>query len=354
MKKDASERDINVIDSEILSLINERYRRILDEVIDEHSPIQRSFDQEAKLLRSLEEANDGPLTSETLRAIFREIFSGSAALRRVPVVAYLGPEASFTELAAYERFGHSAKYSAKTSIADVFHDVETERADFGCVPIENSTEGAVNHTLDMFINSTVTICAETNIRIHHNLMANCDIADIQKVYSHAQVFGQCRNWLQEHLPQAECVEVGSTTKAAMTAVDEPNAAAVASRLAAELYKLNVLVERVEDNPDNITRFMVIGRDVPEPTDDDKTSLCFGIKDKVGALYECLIPFKEENITMTMIESRPSKRKNWEYSFFVDILGHVSDPRVDHALKRLAELSRFVKILGSYPRNGAAT
>jgi chorismate mutase/prephenate dehydratase len=307
-------------------------------------------EREKALLEKLEALNEGPMEDRTLRAIYREIMSGALALEHPLQVGYLGPQATFSHLAAMGKFGHSVKYEPKSNIADVFRDVETERLDYGCVPIENSTEGAVNHTLDMFTDSSVQICAEMNLRIHHNLIAKCEFSEIKKVLSHAQVLGQCKSWLHEHMTGVEIVEVASSTKAAGIAASEKGCAAIASILAAELYGLKILHEKIEDNAHNTTRFMVIGRQAPAPTGEDKTSICFSIKDRVGVLYDCLLPFKEEDITLTMIESRPSRRRKWEYFFFIDLLGHSSEEKIKRALEKLENLTQSLRILGSYPRS----
>ena len=345
-------QDIDRIDNRIIDLINRRYR--LAQKVGQWKRGQGLKvyvpEREKTLLDRLETLNPGPMTPTTLRAIYREIISGAIALEKPLTIAYLGPQATFTHLAALRRFGHAADFQPKLSIPDIFTDVETERADYGVVPVENSTEGAVNHTLDMFLNTGARICAEINMRIHHHLMAKGPMDKIRRVYSHAQVLGQTRSWLQTHLPGVELVETSSSTKAAETAAAEKHAAAVSSRLAAELYGLDILAEHIEDSAENTTRFLVIGRQDPKPTGDDKTSICYAIKDKVGALYETLLPFKQEKVTLTMIESRPSRRKNWEYCFFVDFIGHADDPVSQRVFEQLKEHCQFARILGSYPRS----
>jgi chorismate mutase/prephenate dehydratase len=344
--------NIDSIDRQIVSLINERYKYVKEVGKWKQDRAHAIYvpEREKALLEKLEAINDGPMEDKTLRAIYREIMSGALALEHPMQVGYLGPQATFSHLAAMGKFGHSVQYEPKSNIADVFRAVESERLDYGCVPIENSTEGAVNHTLDMFTDSSVQICAEMNLRIHHNLMAKCEMSEIKKVYSHAQVLGQCRIWLQENMPSVEIIEVASSTKAAEIASEEQGSAAIASALAAEIYKLKMLHEKIEDNAHNTTRFMVLGRQAPVPTGDDKTSICFSIKDRVGALYDCLLPFKEEEITLTMIESRPSRRRKWEYFFFIDLLGHSSEEKIKRALDKLGKLAQTLRILGSYPRS----
>lgn len=261
----------------------------------------------------------------------------------------MGPQASFSHLAALHKFGSAVSYNACESIAEVFLDVERNNSDYGVVPIENSIEGAVSYTLDMFMDSDLKICAEIILSITHNLLAKCSIKDAKKVYSNPQVFGQCRIWLQVNLPKAELIEVSSTTKAAQIASREKSSACIASILAAEVYNLKVLAEEIEDSPHNVTRFLVIAnKDVP-PTKDDKTSIMFSIKDKVGALHDMLVPFKKYKINLTKIESRPSKKKAWDYYFYLDLSGHRSEARITKALHELDVKCKFLKILGSYPR-----
>ena len=346
-------KGIDEIDEKIVTLINQRYELVKKIGEWKQSKSHEIYvpEREKSVLKRLEKLNKGPLTTKALRAIYCEIMSGAIALEKPLEIAYFGQEASFTHLASLAKFGHCASYTPKDTISDVFSDVETERLDYGVVPIENSTEGAVNHTLDMFINSSAKICAEINMRIHHNLIASCKAKEIKRIYSHAQVLGQCRRWLQENMGNVETIEVSSSARASERAKKEKGSAAIASSLAAEIYGLKIIAGNIEDNIDNTTRFMVIGHQEPRPTGDDKTSICYAIKDRVGALYDSLLPFKNENITLTMIESRPSKKKNWEYFFFVDLLGHISDDKISRAISEIEGMCKFVKILGSYPRSG---
>lgn len=351
MNIDELRREIDKLDSEIVRLLNHRYK-LVEKVGEWKKNCDHEIyvpEREKALLNKLEKINKGPMKNETLQAVYREIMSGALALEEALKIAYLGPSASFSELAAYSKFGRSVEYIPKTGISGVFHEVETGRADYGCIPIENSTEGAVNHTLDKFIGSNTKICAEINLRIHHILMGKCELCEIEKIYSHAQVFGQCRAWIQEHLSNAELIELASTARAAEKAAVEKNSAAIASTLAAELYGLNIIMENIEDNSENTTRFMIIGNQEPKATGDDKTSICFSVKDRVGILYESLLPFKNNGITLTMIESRPSRKRNWEYFFFVDVLGHRDDEKLSKAISELSEHCQFIRILGSYPR-----
>ena len=275
--------------------------------------------------------------------------SGSLALQNPPKISYFGPEATFTHIAALKKFGKSLEYIKCDSIADVFTEVQRDRADYGVVPIENSTEGAVNYTLDMFIDSGLKICSEEYLPIRHTLMSRLKkISSIKKVYSHEQVLAQCRIWLETNLPRAALVPVTSTTTAASLCTGRKMSAAIASELAAERYKLNVLARSIEDSLHNITRFLIIGKQETVPTGNDKTSIVFSMKDRVGALHDVLVPFKRNRINLTKIESRPSKKKAWKYYFFVDMQGHIKNKKVEQALSQLKNSCTYLKILGSYP------
>ena len=274
--------------------------------------------------------------------------SGSLGLEKKLKIAYLGPEATFTHQAGIKKFGSNIEYYACPTITDVFRDVEAERSDYGVVPVENSTEGMISHTLDMFINSDLKICSEIMLEISHNLLGKCNIKSVKKIYSKQEVFGQCRLWLEINMRGIALTEVSSTSKAAEIASQEKNSAAIASMLAAKKYRLNVIAKDIEDNPNNVTRFLVIGEAIPRPTKKDKTSIMFSVKDKVGALHDILVPFKKYRINLTKIESRPSKRKTWEYYFFVDMTGHCENQNVKKALNELEKHCSFLKILGSYP------
>lgn len=341
---------IDSIDREIVRLLNERYE-VVKEVGEWKRERGEPFyvpEREKALLEKLENLNRGPMPNSTLRAVYREILSGALRLENPLKVAFFGPEATFTHLAAKMKFGHGIEYISRSTIADVFHDVEAGKSDYGCVPVENSTEGVVNYTLDMLVDSSVKICAEINMRIQQCLLSNVDKPQIKVVYSHAQSLGQCRNWLTQNLPGVETVAVVSNSRAAYLAAHEDGAAAIGSELAAEVYGLKIVEKGIQDNPNNTTRFLVTGTQDVKPSGQDKTSICFAIKDRVGALYDCLLPFKHAGVTLTMIESRPSKRRNWEYLFFVDMLGHATDPGIASALDELNSLAHSLKILGSYP------
>jgi len=264
-------------------------------------------------------------------------------------VAYLGPAGSYTHIASIMKFGDSTEFLPSNTIPDVFSAVERTEANYGVVPVENSTEGIVSHTLDMFLLSDLRICAEIYAPISHNLLsAGTEISQVRRVYSMPQAIAQCRNWLAAHLPGVEVLEVSSTSKAAKMCEGYPTSAAIASSLAAREYGLNILADGLEDNPHNKTRFLVIGYSKPEPSGKDKTSVVFAVPHKSGSLYHALRVFESEGINLTMIESRPTKQMPWEYIFFVDSLGHEKDKNMQDALTKLSEMALFVRVLGSYP------
>ncbi|MDD4980540.1 MAG: prephenate dehydratase [Candidatus Omnitrophica bacterium] len=341
---------VDDIDKKIIRLLNTRAETTLDiaRLKREGGKSVYSPEREREVLKRIASINKGPLTSDALEAIYREIMSCSLSLEGPLRVAYLGPQASFTHLAALKRFGSQVEYIACNNIADIFLDVEKGNTDYGVVPIENSVEGAVSHTLDMFVDSELKICSQIILDVAHYLLANCPKNKIKLVYSNPQVFGQCRLWLQENLPGIEEIEVSSTTRAAQIAAKEKYSASIASLLAAKVYKLKVIAAHIEDSPHNITRFLVIGNNDVPATGRDRTSIMFSIKDKMGALHDMLIPFKKNRINLTKIESRPSKKKAWDYYFFVDLEGHKDDPRIKKALSALENKCRFLKVLGSYP------
>ena len=343
--------EIDLIDANLLTLLNERYeyvQKIGEWKAERGLPVYVP-ERERALLKKLEEMEHPLLPDSALRAIFREIISGARQLEQPFTVAYLGPQGTFSHMAAMRRFGHSAEYQATHSIAEVFREVECERAEFGCVPIENSTEGTVNYTLDMLMSSELSICEEVNLRIHHSLLSNYALEEIRVVYSHPQILGQCRDYLLRTLPEADLIEVASSTAAAERAAQEKYSAALANALAGELFSLPVLAENVEDYRRNCTRFLVLGRQLTVPTGDDKTSICFVVKDRPGVLYDSLAPLKAAGLTMTMIESRPVKTANWQYCFFIDLLGHRNDPFMSRAFAELEKYCSMFKVLGSYPR-----
>jgi len=347
-------KKIDALDEQLLELLNQRA-----DLVHEVGEIKRQNggsifapEREEALLRSLGERNaqlGGRLPAAAIRAIYREIMSASYALEKGLAIAYFGPAGTYTHEAARNKFGASVEYVPQASISDVFAAVAKGNADFGVVPIENSSEGAVTHTLDEFMDSESKICAQILLRVEQNLLAKCPREEIKKIYSHPQSLGQCRQWLRTHFPAAEIIASSSNTRAAQHAAEEPGTAAIAGKLAAELYSLNILESAIQDSAFNTTRFLVIGPQSCPPTGSDKTSLMFAVQDKAGALFTALEPFERLGISMSKIESRPSKRKAWEYYFFVDIEGHAEDARVIQALDELNKSCTLVKVLGSYPK-----
>jgi len=345
---------IDAIDTELVRLLNDRADLVHEIGVikkDAGLPIYAPEREEA-LLQGLIQKNSGRLPEAAVRAIYREIMSASLALEKDLTIAFLGPEATWTHQAARSKFGLSVKYAPESSIGDVFARVTRGTADYGVVPIENSVEGAVNHTLDVFMDSELKICAQILLRIRNDLLSRWPREAITKIYSHPQVFGQCRQWLQENARDIELVEVSSTTRAAQIAAREPGTAALASSMAAELYGLQILETSVQDSPNNTTRFLVVSHAGCPPTGNDKTSLMFSVQDRVGALYSALEPFSRLRLSMSKIESRPSKRKNWEYFFFVDVDGHIEEDVLRQAVQELGQHCTFVKVLGSYPKTDA--
>ena len=343
---------IRDLDRQIIDLINARAKVVIEVGKIKAREEAEVFHprQEKEVYRRIEELNAGPLSADVFRAIYREIMSGCLALEKKLLIAYLGPAATFTQQAALTRFGVGVEYMPVHTIGDVFTEVETGHADYGVVPIENSTEGAVNSTLDMLSHSTLKVCSEILHEISHCLVSNEPKDTIQKVYSKSEAIGQCNHWLRANFPTAELIEVASTAVAAERATGEAGAAAIASELAAQMYGLHIVERNIEDIHHNVTRFLVIGKQDSPPSGDDKTSLMFSTKDRVGALHEVLGIFRECGINLSMIESRPSRKKAWEYYFFTDFDGHVTEPRVEEAIKRLEGQCQFVKILGSYPKS----
>ncbi len=344
---------IDSLDEQILDLLNQRAETAL-EVGRVKSEAQRdpyNPQREEEILNRLELKNSGSLPRKAVSSIFREIISACRSLEVELTVVYLGPPATHTHLAAIERFGSSIQAFPAESIEEAFEAVERGKASFGVVPIENSTEGVVNRTLDMFIDSEVKICGEILVRISHDLLSGSGRAEkIRKIYSHPQALGQCRQWLRKNFPRAALSETASTARAAQMAVEDEEAAAVASSLASHLYGLKVIESRIEDYLHNYTRFLVLSREMAERTGRDKTSLLFSISHSPGSLYEILKPFSEKVINLTKIESRPIKDKPWEYVFFLDFEGHATDLQVQEALTEMKRGALFFKLLGSYPRS----
>ena len=343
---------IDKLDLQILKLINERagLASEIGRVKNDHGAEVFSPAREEEVLENVLDASKGPLDPNTVRAVFRELMSGSRALQKILKVAYLGPEYSFSHLAAVERFGQAVEFFAVGSIAAVFEEVNRGHADFGVVPLENSTDGRVADTLDMFIRlPQMKVCAEVRLRIHHNLLANCEQPEIRRVYSKPQALGQCRNWLAKNVPYAAYHEVASTTIAADLATKERVAAAVASRQAAVKYGLRILAADIEDSPNNETRFAVIGTQESGRTGNDKTAIMFKLPHEPGALVDALSIFKQNKLNLTWIESYPARSSNHpEYVFFVDFEGHIEDTKVKRVIAGLGEHTEQMSVLGSYP------
>ncbi|MEJ2061387.1 MAG: prephenate dehydratase [Gammaproteobacteria bacterium] len=345
---------IDELDAQLLTLISERARCAQDVAhVKQAAGGEPAFyrpEREAQVLRKIIEQNPGPLSGEEIARLFREIMSACLALEQPMRIAYFGPAGTFTQAAALKHFGHSVNTVPLSSIDEVFREVEAGTADYGVVPVENSTEGVVSHTLDMFLQSPLKICGEVLLRIHHHLLSTqTDMSKIKRVYSHQQSLAQCREWLDAKLPQAERVSGISNAEAARRAKAEPDAAAIAGEAAAELYELQVLARNIEDHPDNTTRFLIIGRQQVSPSGRDKTSLLVSTANRPGSLFKLIEPLARNGVSMTRIESRPSHCVNWEYVFFLDLEGHAQDANVSHALKDLSAEADLCKVLGSYPR-----
>jgi chorismate mutase / prephenate dehydratase len=350
---DQQRAKIDTIDKELVRLLSERAhcaQRIGQAKASEKSAIFVPH-REQEVFNKISSLNPGPMPDQALRAIWREIMSASFALERPMTICHFGQPGAFTHLASKLKFGDSVQYASVESIATVFNEVERGHADYGVVPIENSTDGSITDTIDAFLATHLRIINELHLRVRHHVMSAYPRDQIKRIYSRHTVFGQCRSWLATNMPGVELVELVSTTKAAERAVSEPGAAAIGMYDAAKLFGLPIIASDIQDNPNNITRFVVIG--TPEraakPTGNDKTSLMFGVQDRPGALYDCLLPFHRDSINLCRIESRPSRRRPWEYLFFIDLLGHQHDDKIAAALKELAKHSSTIEILGSYPR-----
>jgi len=347
-------KKIDALDDQLLKLLNERADLVHEVGLVKKAEGTEIYapEREEQVFRSLIEKNEtlhGRLPEKSVRAIYREIMSASLALEKDLTIAYFGPESTNTHQAARNKFGVSVRYVPQVSIGDVFDVVARGSADYGVVPIENSTEGAINHTLDMFMESELRICAQILLKIENHLIAKIPRNEIRKIYTHPQVFGQCRQWLRHNLPHVDLIEVSSTPRAAELAAGEPHAAAIAGKMAAEVYGLDVVEPSIQDIPNNTTRFLVIGHTPSPPTGNDRTSLMFCVRDEPGALFHALEPFNRLKISMSKIESRPSKRKAWEYFFFADVDGHASEEKLQNALDQLEKHCTFMKILGTYPK-----
>jgi len=344
---------IDALDLQLQELLNARAKLAQDVATAKNNSADTNFyraEREAQVLTEIKERNKGPLSDEEMARLFREIMSACLALEQVMKIAYLGPKGTFTQSAALKHFGHSIETLPMASIHDVFREVESGNASYGVVPVENSTEGVINHTLDQFMDSSLSICGEVELRIHHHLLSHADsLADVKCVYSHQQSLAQCRKWLENNLPTIEQKSVSSNAEAARMAAHDKTTAAIAGEMAAEIYEINPLVNNIEDEPDNTTRFLVIGKRQTPPSGKDKTSLLFSTKNKPGALHSVLEPLVKNKISMTRIESRPSRRGMWDYVFFIDCEGHQQDKNVASAIEDLKDEASFVKVLGSYPK-----
>ena len=348
---------IDTLDEKILELISQRARcaqevgRIKMATLAEgEEAIFYRPEREAQVLKRIMELNKGPLDNEEMARLFREIMSTCLALEQPLKVAYLGPEGTFSQAAALKHFGQAVISKPMAAIDEIFREVAAGAVSFGVVPVENSTEGAINHTLDSFLEHDLVICGEVELRIHHHLLVaeNTKTERITRIYSHAQSLAQCRKWLDAHYPNVERVAVSSNAEAAKRVKSEWNSAAIAGDMAAQLYGLSILADKIEDRPDNSTRFLIIGNQTVPATGDDKTSVIISMSNKPGALHELLIPFHTSGIDLTRIETRPSRSGKWTYVFFIDFIGHKDDPLVKSALEKIAQEAVGLKVLGSYP------
>ncbi len=349
---DQLRRRIDQIDEQILELINQRLltaQEIGRIKLRDGGPVADGS-RESRLLNRLKKLNKGPLNRQALQHIYTEIIAAAREIQRPHRVAFLGPEATFTHIAAVNHFGRSVAFVPQPSIREIFSEVEKGTFNYGVVPVENSIEGAVNYTLDLFFESDLRICAEIYHAISHDLLSRtADLEKIQTIYSHPQAFAQCRHWLRKHRPDIALVDCSSTAEAARKAAAEPLTAAIASREAADSYRLEVVAEHIEDSSRNVTRFLVIGKDDIKPTGQDKTSIMFVTAHVPGALFNVLKPIAAAGINMLKLESRPTKHENWSYFFFVDLAGHITDEAVHQTVEKMKARCLFLKLLGAYPR-----
>jgi chorismate mutase/prephenate dehydratase len=346
-------KDIDRIDERILELLNKRASLAIEagkmkvkEKMEFYAP-----EREREIYEKLTKKNRGPLSNQSLKNIFREIISASLSLEKLLTVAFLGPMATFTHLACIKHFGLSAEFISKKDIADVFDDVERGKADYGVVPIENTTEGVVSHTLDMFMTSDLKVYAEKLMEVSLVLLNKSGrLNDILKIYSHPHALAECREWLKNNMSNIPAFDVSSTAMAAKLVAEDPSSAAIASESAAEFYDLKIAERNIQDHLNNYTRFLIIGKTISERSGTDKTSIMFTVKDSPGILCKMLEPFAKRGINLTKVESRPQKNRAWEYVFFIDIDGYITDPDLSEALKELDKLCIFMKVLGSYPKD----
>lgn len=342
---------IDELDEQILKLLNQRTEAVLEigELKAKNNANYYAPHREQAIINRLTAINTGPFPNSALRIVYKEIMSASISLEKHLSVAYLGPEASNTHIAAMKQFGSSVGYKPVRTQAEVFKEVETGRTDYGVLAIENTTEGAVNATLDAFVKSEVKICSEILMPISHYLLANCSLEDIVEVHSHPQVLAQCRGWIDRNLSHTEVLAASSSAEAAILAKNNENIAAIGTRLAADLYGLSVLAEKIQDIPNNMTRFLVIGHHYSQKTGKDKTSVLFSVRHEAGSLANALMLLARHGLNLTNIQLRPSGVKAWEYIFFVDLEGHIDDAQIKDALEELERESILVKVLGSYPK-----
>jgi chorismate mutase/prephenate dehydratase len=345
-------KQIDALDARIVELLNERANVVVEigRIKQQNNSPIYAPDREKAVLQKLRSLNNGPLPDRCLEAVYRELMSGSFALEKPLRIGFLGPEGSFSHAASVRKFGSSVEYVPLADIQGVFQEVVRGHADYGLVPVENSIGGGVVDTLDAFLSSSAKICAEVQITIHHNLLAKEPWEQVRTIYSKPEVFSQCRNWLQSVAKDRDVQPAASTSKAAEMASEQPGVAAIGSALAGEFYGLRVMFENIEDNPDNVTRFFVIGREPARKSGDDKTAIMFTTAHKPGALAEVLDVFKENGINLTDIEKRPSKKVNWEYYFFIDAQGHADDAAMKKAVEEARQHCLQLTVLGSYPRS----
>ncbi len=350
MNLDKLRGEIDQLDLKIVKLLNDRAHvvREIGEVKKVSSAQVYAPEREMQVYDKVVANNKGPLSDRCIMSIYRELMAGSIALEKPLKVAYLGPEGTFSYFAARAKFGHAVKYVSLNGIEAVFKEVVNKRTDYGIVPVENSTEGGIRETLSMFAVCDVKVCAEIIMPIHHYLMANCAIDKVERVYSKSQVFSQCKLWLSNNFDKVDFLDVGSTTEAVSIAVKEPNSAAIAHYEVAQLYGINILKANIEDVPSNVTRFFVLSSVFPPSTGRDKTAVMCYIKNEVGALHKILNPFLAHNINLTDIEPLPTKKKAWDYCFYVDFMGHATDENVKSALMEVNEICVDLKIIGSFP------
>lgn len=350
---------IDEIDEQLLQLLNERARIAQDvgkikETTDVEAEILKP-EREAQIVRRLQELNQGPFTARAVEAVWTEIISTCRGLEQVLSVAYLGPQGSFSEQAALEQFGHYVTQVPCGSFDEIFRCVEAGQADVGIVPVENSTEGSVNRTLDLLLHSPLKVLGERSIPVHHELLVkNGDLSGVERVMAHPQALAQCQAWLSANVPQLATASATSNAEAARIAASDPKVAAIAGRAAAQAWGLSVVASGIQDDPRNRTRFLVIGTIEPEPSGHDQTSIILSVPNRAGAVYHMIEPFARHGVSMARLESRPARTGQWEYYFYIDLLGHRKDPQVSQALAEIKQQVAFFKVLGSYPRQQEAS